>query len=117
MGNLASARLSPEIVAAELRWYHGDTFTINFHLNLVDIDGERVELLPGDSVSVTLLDATRQPVDIGETVLDREQAIVTWELGRERSMSIAKGKYALSIVLCHDGEYRTILHESPVLVR
>ena len=56
MSNLPNAEQSPRVVNGVIKWYEGDTFTMDLGLGLTDQDGEAVTLNAADTVKVTFRD-------------------------------------------------------------
>ena len=52
MNNLPRADLSPRIVNGVLKWYEGDTFSLQIDWELEDQDGEPITIQPKDTVKV-----------------------------------------------------------------
>lgn len=52
MSNLPGAEYSPRIVNGVIRWYAGDTFSLQLDFTIEDQDGLPVEIQPEDTVSV-----------------------------------------------------------------
>lgn len=116
MGNLRRARMSPEIVGGQLRFYEGDQFSIEIQMELEDQDGTAVRLAGEDTVELVILDRTRMEVwRRSYTGLTRNA--VTVEVDEELTGLLPKGKYSYRMTVTHGGGRTTIAADNAISVR
>lgn len=106
MGNIPSAKPSPRIENGVLKWYVGDTFTIQLELELTDQDGEEIVIGEEDTVTVKFID------DELNTVKEFNCSEIpnnTIELAFDEDVTALfhKGKYSYDIY--YSGENRTTI--------
>ena len=124
MANLIGARQSPRVIAGEIKWYYGDTFSITFDLRLKDQDGEEVSLgntieSSRDQITLELLDRSDRAVDLarhGNVTADVQGGTITMNVDDWLAAELARGQYTLFISVYHAGRRTTILHRCRVII-
>lgn len=92
MGNIPSAKQSPRIENGVLKWYAGDTFSLQMELELEDQDGEPVILTSTDTVKVSFYNECRENVKTFEFT-DVQSNTVTLEFDATVTALFSKGRY------------------------
>jgi len=116
MCNIPGSRLSPEIVAGELRFCQGDTFTVTFFLDLRDQDGTPVDLKESDVVTLQIFNRSHEAVEtVTYTGIPDSQfsLVVTDALSKK----MPAGQYTYRICVHHAGEQTTVAWENKMIVR
>lgn len=114
MGNVPGARMSPEIVAGEIRFYRGDNCKIRFELELEDQDGTPVLLnASGDKISFKLYDRTGANI-FGEEITPLTENAFTVDLPVNL---LDIGRYTYRIQVTHASVNTTIAYENVMIVR
>ena len=111
---IPAAAPSPRISGGTIKWYAGDTFTLNLQLALTDQDGAAVGIPMGDVVSVTFYDRCLRPVYsfADRRVTDNVLSLVFTE---EVSSRFPAGEYTYDVRW--DGDRRvTVARGNHVLV-
>ena len=115
MVRLESAKMSPRIENGILCWYEGDEFSLSIGLELTDADGETVDILSGDKVTVLFED------EKGEEVKEFEFTpisgnTITLEFMDEVTDLFKEGKYKYDITIVHSGIKTTLAKGNDALV-
>lgn len=116
MANVPGARLSPELVAGELRFYEGDTFAVTFVLELTDQDGAAVAITEEDVVKLTIYDRRHREVETftyGGLSDNRFALVMTETLSKK----MPAGAYTYRIAVSHGGDRTTVAWENKMIVR
>ena len=114
MSNLPSAEQSPRVVNGVIKWYEGDTFTMDLGLGLTDQDGEAVTLNAADTVKVTFRDKGENVVkEFSFTNVSKDT--VTLDFNAAVTALFPKGRYTYDVDDTH-GYRTTIAHNNKVVV-
>ena len=114
MSNLPSAEQSPRVVNGVIKWYEGDTFTMDLGLGLTDQDGEAVTLNAADTVKVTFRDKGENEVkEFSFTNVSKDT--VTLDFNAAVTVLFPKGRYTYDVDVTH-GYRTTIAHSNKVVV-
>ena len=114
MSNMQKAEHSPKIVNGVLSWYEGNTFELQFELELVDQDDFPITIADTDTVDIVFRDKKRKIVK-GFHFENISENIVVLNFDIEVTALFPEGKYTFD--MDYTGENRvTILHDSPVRV-
>ena len=117
MGNLASAYMSPEIVAGELRWGYGTTFTIEIEVTAEDQDGTPVILGGEDNAELHIYDRTEQEISLGGSAIwIGERGCIEWRVDEVLSNQMTPGTYTATIIVNHAGERTPVMSRRKVVV-
>ena len=114
MGNVARAMQSPRILAGELQFYEGDTFALDLHFDLRDLDDMPVELIDGDEVFFRIFDRYgrriyEERLEFGDEMTIRFDAALVADM--------PQGRYYATVQIVHAGEVGTMAKNVPILVR
>ena len=113
MSNIPSAKRSPRLVNGVIYWYEGDTFDITIKINLMDQDGEPIDISGSDTVAVVIKNVRREDVKTF-TFTGIDDNRVTLEFDDTATALFRKGKYTYDIY--YNGEKRTTLADENVMV-
>lgn len=115
MVQLENAKMSPRIENGILCWYKGDEFTFSINLVLMDTDGEIVDILPEDKITVLFEDEKGEEVKEFEFTSISANTI-TLEFVDEVTALFREGKYKYDITIDHNGIKTTLAKGNDVLV-
>lgn len=115
MIQLENAKMSPRIENGTLCWYRGDEFSFSINLVLTDTDGEIVEILPEDKITVLFEDEKGEEVKKFEFTSVSANTI-TLEFMDEVTALFKKRKYKYDITIDHNGITTTLAKGNDVLV-
>lgn len=115
MVQLENAKMSPRIENGILCWYRGDEFSFSINLVLTDADGEIVEILPKDKITVLFEDEKGEEIKEFEFTSISDNTI-TLEFIDEVTSLFKEGKYKYDITIDHNGITTTLAKGNDVLV-
>lgn len=101
MGNIPAAKISPRLEFGILKWYAGDTFSVQVNLNFTDRSGHAVTLTAEDTAQVRFYTVTGSTVE-DLTFEDLSAGFVTLEFDEARSGKFPRGRYLYDIVVTHE---------------
>ena len=96
MGTIPAAKQSPRIENDILKWYEGDTFTLNIELVLKDDSGSPVTITSTDTVTAIFYN---ERGDIVKTFTFQNITgnVISIEIDSESTSLFTKGKYIYDI--------------------
>lgn len=115
MGVIPNAAPSPRVENGVLRWYAGDTFTLGLELEILDQDGETVEIGTGDTLTVDFFDAYRGKVYTVSLDAEALSGSPEIEIGTEVTAKFPAGAYRYNMILTHGGK-TTVVKGNQILV-
>ena len=114
MGMLPAAAASPRIDGGVLKWYAGDTFQLQVHMELTDQNGSPVNVQRGQQVTFVFQDHRGREV-YRVTFENVEDNCVTLVFDGETSGLFPAGDYTYDVI--YSGSVRkTLVHRGPVWV-
>lgn len=116
MGDLRRARMSPEIVCGQIRFYEGDQFKIDLVLELTDQDQTPVELTQTDTVQLVILDRRRKTV-WSKTYNGITNNTITVDVDEAMAGMMTKGMYSYRVIVSHGGTVTTVAADNIIMVR
>ena len=112
MSNLPSARSSPRIVNGVLKWYEGDTFTLDIELELIDQDGAAIDT-NGKEVLIKFYDMSEDLVK-EFNIKNIQNNTVSLEFNSEITALFPQGEYHYDVI--YMGEHRTTIAKDNAIV-
>lgn len=101
MGNIPAANVSPRLEYGTLKWYAGNTFSIQINLSFTDQSGHPVELTSEDTAEIRFYNDTGETVtDLNFTDLSAGYVILNFD--ETLSGKFPKGRYRYDIVVTHE---------------
>lgn len=100
---IPGAYASPRVENGVLLWYEGDTFEITVLLELVDQDGDGVEISTTDTMKFTFYNAEKEVVH-EITFAEIEDDRVTLSFTDAVTAKFPKGKYTYDARLTHNNK-------------
>lgn len=114
MTSLPSARSSPRIINGVLKWYEGDTFTLDLELQLEDQDGTAIDIASADTVDIVFSNRSDDIIKDFEFTNIKNNT-VTIVVDAEVSALFTAGEYKYNVI--YKGSNRTtIAHDNDVIV-
>ena len=114
MNNLPRAEISPRIVNGVLKWYEGDTFSLQIDLELEDQDGETITIQPEDTLKVVFKNKSLRTVK-EFTFTGIEGNTIHLEFDKECTALFEKGNYTYDIIYITE-EIKTIAATNKAVV-
>ena len=114
MNNLPRAEISPRIVNGVLKWYEGDTFSLQIELELEDQDGEPITIQPEDTVKVVFKNKSLRTVK-EFTFTGIKGNTIHLEFDKECTDLFEKGNYTYDIIYITE-EIKTIAATNKVVI-
>ena len=113
MSNLPSALSSPRIVNGVLKWYEGDTFTLDIELELIDQDGVAIDT-SGKEVLIKFYDRYEDLVK-EFSFENLQNNTVSLDFNNEISALFPQGEYHYDVHYMADNR-TTIAHSNNIIV-
>lgn len=102
--NIPNAKVSPRVENGVIKWYEGDTFSLQLELELRDQDGEAITIGENDTVHIIFRDDTLDAVkEFNFTEITGN--IVTMVFDSTVTALFPKGRYTYDVH--YTGENRT----------
>lgn len=112
--SIPAACPSPRIVGGVLKWYAGDVFDLQVHLELTDQNGAELVFAPEHTVTFVFRDH-RRAVLHEETFCDITDNTVVLRFTEAVTALFPAGKYTYDVIYKGIGR-RTLAHGAPILV-
>lgn len=113
MTSLPSARSSPRIINGVLKWYEGDTFTLDLEIELEDQDGLAKDIADTDTVDVVFYNRSEDKVKEWHFT-NISNNVVTLVFDDEVTALFPAGWYHYDII--YKGENRTTIAKRVQLI-
>lgn len=116
MGNIPVTRMSPEVVAGELRFCQGDIFRLRLELELWDQDGVPVTLAQEDTVILEVRDRTEEII-LAETFTGLTGNTLEFRMDGSKTALFSPGEYNWRLRVTHGEGLTTIVWGNKIVVR